>query len=364
MKRNHPYASPYFDPICLAISTSLTDLFQFQRRFFPHDIAKLSNDLFPSKESLISEIQKLNEVSISSDQNKTKRTIHNSSNLIIETFEMILSASTTDLQSTIIQVMKAFRNICRAQEMLYPIRHVSLHLNQFFLEPFAHGHANTFDGKPGESPQTGLIRKGVDNDDYARGAVSLYIPESYTGTTPWPLVVALHGGFGHGRDFIWTWLREARSRNFLLLCPTSLDTTWSLLNPKFDGATIDKTLHYIQENWNVDSHRILLTGISDGGTFALISGMQKDSPFTAFAPIACTLPPMDISHAKNRRILWIHGALDWMFPIHTAQGACELLRNAGADVSFHAVDNLSHTYPRDENDRILSWFDSSLARPV
>ena len=32
---------------------------------------------------------------------------------------------------------------------------------------------------------------------------------------PWTVVtyMFLHGGFGHGRDFLWTWLREARSRS-------------------------------------------------------------------------------------------------------------------------------------------------------
>jgi len=27
------------------------------------------------------------------------------------------------------------------------------------------------------------------------------------------------------------------------------------------------------------------------------------------------------------------------------------------------VEDLSHTYPRDENDRILTWFDPDLALP-
>ncbi|MBW2365003.1 MAG: phospholipase, partial [Deltaproteobacteria bacterium] len=162
---------------------------------------------------------------------------------------------------------------------------------------------------------------------------------------------------GHGRDFIWAWLREARSRKFILLSPTSLDTTWSLLNPKLDGTSLYKMLDHVKSNWRVDPNRILLTGISDGGTFALLYSLQQNSPFTAFAPIASTLPPMDISNAKNKRILWTHGALDWMFPVDIAKGAYEMLKMADADITLRVA------YPRDENDGILKWFDPGLALP-
>jgi hypothetical protein len=38
-------------------------------------------------------------------------------------------------------------------------------------------------------------------------------------------------------------------------------------------------------------------------------------------------------------------------------------REAGADLVYRELEDLSHTYPREENDRILAWFDPSLARP-
>ncbi len=353
----------YFDPICLEISKSLKEIYRFQRKFFPLEIASIQEELYPSQRSLDQARKELKKISIPSDQINLNTIIDNAASLICEALEMILAASPAGFENTMIQVMKAFRKICQAQESLYVIRSISSHLNRFFLEPQVYDRMDFLDPKPNQGIPTGLIHEGVENNYYARGALSLYIPESYDGKTPWPLVVALHGGYGHGRDFIWTWLREARSRKFMLLSPTSLDITWSLLNPKLDGTALYKMLDTVRSHWQVDSNRILLTGISDGGTFTLVCGMQKDSPFTAFAPVACTLSPMDISHAKDKRILWIHGALDWMFPVHTAQGACELLKMAGADIMLRVVNNLSHTYPREENDRILAWFDPTLALP-
>ena len=48
-----------------------------------------------------------------------------------------------------------------------------------------------------------------------------------------------------------------------------------------------------------------------------------------------------------------------MFPPEMAQGAQRALQQAGADVSYREIADLSHTYPRDENAAILDWFLSS-----
>ena len=54
-------------------------------------------------------------------------------------------------------------------------------------------------------------------------------------------------------------------------------------------------------------------------------------------------------------IYLVHGALDWMFPIEMARTANAALSAAGAAVTFREIPDLSHTYPRDENPRILDW---------
>ena len=47
-----------------------------------------------------------------------------------------------------------------------------------------------------------------------------------------------------------------------------------------------------------------------------------------------------------------------------ARLARDELQRADADLVYREIEDLSHTYPRDENDRILSWFDPSLALPA
>jgi len=51
------------------------------------------------------------------------------------------------------------------------------------------------------------------------------VPEYYTPDRAWPLVMALHGGSGNGRGFLWSWLRDARSHGAILVAPTATGGT-------------------------------------------------------------------------------------------------------------------------------------------
>jgi len=97
--------------------------------------------------------------------------------------------------------------------------------------------------------------------------------------------------------------------------------------------------------------------------------LLEGAPYSALAPVSGVLHPANVGNgnltrARGRRIHLSHGALDWLFPIALARLARDELAGAGADLVYREIEDLSHTYPRDENDRILSWFDPGLALPV
>src|SRR5258706_396604 len=125
-----------------------------------------------------------------------------------------------------------------------------------------------------------------------RGAFSLYVPEYYDPARAWPLVVALHGGSGNGGAFLCSWVREARSRGFIVIAPTARGSTWSLMEPEVDGPNIDRMVEQVGGDWNLDPARWLLTGMSDGGTFTYVLGLRGDCRFTHLAPIAAVFHPM------------------------------------------------------------------------
>jgi phospholipase/carboxylesterase len=271
---------------------------------------------------------------------------------------------------------RGVRRHLQAVETLYPLWPALPPVNRFFLEEGARDDASLIERllaaaerrRDGGDDAASGAEVGIlhdDNDRRERGGVSLYVPEHWDPSARWPLVVALHGGSGHGADFLWTWLREARSRGFLVLSPTAVDDTWSLLMPQLDGDRLAAMVEHVATTWNVDRSRVLLTGISDGATFSLCYGLREGTPFTHLAPISGVLAPLDPrdrAGAVDKPIYLVHGALDWMFPVAIARMAHRELERWGAQVTYREIEDLSHTYPREENARILEWMDRRLAR--
>src|SRR3546814_7752646 len=77
-----------------------------------------------------------------------------------------------------------------------------------------------------DPPGTGVLH--VDNERGSRGGYSLFVPETCEPTDPPPLIVALHGGRGHARFFLWSWLSAARAAGAMLIPPTATGATWAL----------------------------------------------------------------------------------------------------------------------------------------
>jgi phospholipase/carboxylesterase len=256
----------------------------------------------------------------------------------------------------------AFRGLgdyTRAVEALYPASAVLPAVGRWFLNPPQRDDAELLERlRQRPAPGTGVLH--TRNERGTRGGFSVYVPEYLDPTTPVPLVMALHGGSGHGRAFLWTWIREARGRGLIVVAPTSTGSTWSLSDPDVDMRHLEGTLELIRSQWSIDPERMLLTGISDGGTFTLLSGLTETSPFTHLAPIAASFHPIlmyisDPARTTGLPIYLIHGVEDWMFPIEVARTANDVLSSAGARVHYREIRDLSHTYPTEENELIIDW---------
>jgi phospholipase/carboxylesterase len=256
------------------------------------------------------------------------------------------------------EAYRALRGIPRALEALYPLAGRLSAVNQFFLDPTLHSDED-LQRRLLQAParqDTGVMHFGAAE----RGGFWLYVPEYYRPEVAFPLVMALHGGSSTGRQFLWSWLRDARGRGAILAAPTSVASTWALLGPDADTPNLCRALELIRARWNVDGKRLLLTGMSDGGTFTYLSGLGTQSPFTHLAPVAAAFHPMlaelaDTERLRGLPIHIIHGALDWMFPAELARQARAALASAGAAVTLREVDDLSHTYPRELNGMVFSW---------
>ncbi|MBI2876210.1 MAG: hypothetical protein HYY20_04950 [Candidatus Tectomicrobia bacterium] len=214
----------------------------------------------------------------------------------------------------------------------------------------------------GHGQPTGFIHQSPQGK---RGAYSLYVPESYDPARRWPLIICLHGGMGRGDDYLWTWLRPAKSRGYLLLSPKSIQSTWSLIGEDSDEESILTMLEEIREKYRIDARRIFLTGLSDGGSYTFTLGLKHPELFAGLAPVAGVLHTAgDPARARDLSILMIHGQRDYIFPVGMARSAYAYLTQKGFQVIYRELEDWGHAFPYRINERIIfPWFEE-LARKV
>ncbi len=338
---------------------TLDTLLAVQRYLHPALVGQLKEKLSARVEALQDAGERLTAAAWPEDREEIARSVETSFDLTRKAIAGFLE--TPDQPEGIFMAYRALRYTPYAMEMLYPAAALLPSVSASFLEEAARADAGLRARlEAAESrPDTGVIHFNNARDQ--KGGCSLYVPEYYDPAISYPVVVALHGGSGHGRAFLWTWLREARSRGVIVISATACGDTWSLMQPEADSENIEDILEAACQRWNVDRTRMLMTGMSDGGTFTYLSGLRAASPFTHLAPIAASFHVMMLEmggrmNIAGRPIYLTHGVQDWMFDVEVARIAHEVLRERGADIVFREIADLSHTYPRDENPRILDWF--------
>jgi phospholipase/carboxylesterase len=263
-------------------------------------------------------------------------------------------------------VYRALRHLPRAQEALYPLAAGLPPVSRYFISPGRRDDGDLVGRLAAAAPRDDVGVFHVDNEPGARGGFSLYVPETYTPDQAWPVVMALHGGAGHGRGFLWSWLRDARTDGAIVIAPTAVGDTWALQGPDPDSPNLQRILDEVGARWRLDPSRRLLTGMSDGGTFSYVSGLELESPFTHLAPVSAAFHPMLAAFADAERISGLpihitHGVQDWMFSVDQAREAEATLAAAGARVTYREIAGLSHCYPSEVNPDLLAWMDASRA---
>ena len=357
-----PAVAETTDALLAALLGALDRVEWAQRQLFPPRALELADRLTPHAERLAGPLTALEAAAWPDDLRLLRERLAQVTRQAIDLIGAFTAAARTGEP---IELYRALRRFAPLQEALYPLAPVLDPVSRWFLEPGRRGDDVLLRRLRDAALREDGARVGVlhaRNDHGSRGGLSLYVPETWAADgPPAPLVVALHGGSGHGRDFLWAWLREARTRGVLLLSPTALDRTWSIMGGEdVDAPRLQAAVEDVAARYHVDRSRVLLTGMSDGATYALLCGLAAGMPFTHLAPACGVLHPFllargDIQHARGRPIYLVHGALDWMFPVQTARMSRDALEMAGARVVYREIEDLSHTYPRDENPRILDW---------
>jgi phospholipase/carboxylesterase len=250
------------------------------------------------------------------------------------------------------------RSFCHALYSLYELKPHLPAVSRYFAPE--DGGTAAEDSSDAGVPVGFIQRERTDQ----RSEYTLYVPEAYTPNRQWPLIVCLHGGYGEGYEYIWTWLRPARARGYILLSPKSLDVTWTMTPNSIDTRSILAMLKEVAAEYSIDRSRLYLTGLSDGGIMTYLLGIERHEMFTGIAPVAGALHPMvdPLLRARTGRevpIFVVHGAHDFIFPVTFTRQTNELLKSLGYNLKSEELPEWGHAFTYSINEHlVMPWFES------
>ena len=155
----------------------------------------------------------------------------------------------------------------------------------------------------------------------------LYVPSSYDGATPAPLVIGLHGYTSHSAE-LESYFRlapHAEERGFLYALPDGTtdrggDQFWNATNACCDlyGSGVDDStylsnlIEHVKASYAVDADRVFLVGHSNGGYMSHRRACEHADQITAIASLAGVLwaDPSRCRPSRPVSVLQIHGTAD------------------------------------------------------
>jgi predicted peptidase len=215
-----------------------------------------------------------------------------------------------------------------------------------------------------QTPQTGFLdrRVTVAGRSYH---YQVFVPFSYSASRRWPIILFLHGGGEGGDDGLLptqVGLGPAVRRNagrfpaIIVFPQAPADSTWVGTSAEIAIAALEQAGREFQ----VDSDRVYLTGLSIGGNGVWHLAYRFPSRFAALVPICGYLTPFrpsvrsiipadsgapyDALARQLRRVpTWIvHGEIDDVVPVEQSRQAAAAFKAVGAPVQYLEVAGTNH----------------------
>ena len=187
-----------------------------------------------------------------------------------------------------------------------------------------------------------------------------YLPAEYDGSTPFPLVLFLHGAGERGNDLSKLTkhgppklVEAGQDFPFVLISPQCPEDSW--WKPDALMALIDE----INASHAIDQNRVYVTGLSMGGygTWALAGDYANR--FAAIAPICGGGTRQHARRIAQAKIpTWVfHGAKDATVPLEESERLVQFIKRFEGDVTFTIYPEAGHdswteTY---DNPEFFEW---------
>jgi acetyl esterase/lipase len=123
-------------------------------------------------------------------------------------------------------------------------------------------------------------------------------------------------------------------------------------------ANLRTILEDVKGEYNVDENRVVVSGVSDGGTGAFYIAMRDTTPYASFLPLngyvlVLRNPELDIrgglflNNLRNKPLYIVNGGKDPLYPIASVEPSVMFMREAGVPIVYR---------PRPEAGHDTSWW--------
>ena len=218
-----------------------------------------------------------------------------------------------------------------------------------------------------QTRETGFLDRRVTVAGHAY-RYQVFVPAAYTPAQRWPVILFLHGAGERGDDGLKQTqvglgaalrLNPARFPAIIVFPQAPPESLWVGVPAQAAMAALEETSREFQ----TDSDRVYLTGLSMGGNGAWYLAYRYPSRFAALVPICGFVtpfgpwgrqftpvvppdsgPPFDALARQVRRVpTWIvHGEVDDVVPTEQSRQAAAALKAAGAAVQYVEVPGTGH----------------------
>jgi polyhydroxybutyrate depolymerase len=184
----------------------------------------------------------------------------------------------------------------------------------------------------------------------------VFIPDDYTDTNKFPLVIYLHSyGWDAQKGMDYTQLNQVGSTfNFMIVYPNAKpnwnsgfgdSSSWSTPNND-DVGYISTLIDNLSEQYSIDLERIYATGYSNGGFMAYRLACQLSHRIAAIASVSgvmSTSVEANCNPARTVPVLQIHGTEDPWVPIEGSTSWLSVDQTLSNWINFNQCENSENT---------------------
>ncbi|HUR32935.1 MAG TPA: PDZ domain-containing protein [Vicinamibacterales bacterium] len=202
------------------------------------------------------------------------------------------------------------------------------------------------------------VPRGVVQASYLAGTTEYFytldVPESYDATRRYQVRLQLHGGVGRitgsAPPRTGASARLAGAEQIYVMPYAWRDAPWwSRRQTGNLGAILDR----VKRTYNVDENRVVLSGVSDGGTGVYFTAMRDTTPYASFLPLngfmlvlrnemADAEGDLFPNNLRNKPLFIVNGGRDPQYPASEVGPYVEHLAKNGVDVTYRPQPEAAH----------------------